>query len=107
MYRSRDNCRACDMNTSLIRTARGRTIVMQYDTVNPVVSNNSNGVEDLAGKRGKGEVDEDDFSYADLSSARNLCWLAEPVLADDHRVFAVRERDPEAPTQWAAAQTNR
>ena len=45
------------MNTSLIRTARGRTIVMQYDTVNPVVSNNSNGVEDLAGKRGRGEVD--------------------------------------------------
>jgi beta-galactosidase len=27
----------------------------------PVVSNNSNGVEDLAGKRGRGEVDEDDF----------------------------------------------
>jgi hypothetical protein len=29
-----------------------------------VVSKNSNRVEDLAGKRGRGEVDEDDFPYA-------------------------------------------
>jgi hypothetical protein len=31
-----------------------------------VVSKNSNGVEDLAGKRGRGEVDGDDFPDADL-----------------------------------------
>jgi hypothetical protein len=39
-------------------------VIDQILIAHPVVSNNSNGVEDLAGKRGRGEVEKDDLPYA-------------------------------------------